>query len=66
MNEWTFPNSKDKSSQWPEGERILCVDKQGWIVIATKTEFGFELGDGEEWGLCPIAWQPLPAPPETK
>ena len=63
MSEWIFPNDADPETFWPKDERVLCIDKQGWIVIIMATEEGFELDDGSEPGLWPIAWQRLPKGP---
>ena len=60
---WIFPKDEDSDTWWPAQIRVLAVDKQGWIVILMATEDGFELDDGSEWGLSPVAWMPLPAPP---
>lgn len=63
MSEWIFPNDHDPSTFWPKNKRILCTDRQGWIVIVMATDEGFELDDGSEPGMFPAAWMDLPEAP---
>lgn len=61
MPEWIYPDEMDPSTWWPADQRVLSIDSQGWIVIVKMTaENGFELDNGSEAGIRPIAWMPLP------